>query len=333
LATDDLSGWFPVRIHWQDSEPVVEWCHFGATRFAEPFFDQTVERCLRHPFNQLFRRRTPMDALAELEREQPGVEPSGFVFHMSRCGSTLVSQMLAALPQNIVLSEVAPLDSVLRDRAGGDDGATIAEERRSVWLRRLVSALARPKNEEEARCFVKFDSWSVLQLPVVRRAFPGVPWVFIYRDPVEVLVSQLRRRGAHMVPGVVDPAVFGMDAREVNTMTPEEYCARVLASVCRAALTYHEEGASLLVNYEELPEAVCPRLTEFFGAAYAPGDLERMRRAAERDAKNPALDFVADGAAKNSSATDAVRRAAERFVRPVYEELESARKSRAAVAG
>ena len=33
---------------------------------------------------------------------------------MSRCGSTLVSQMLAALPQNIVISEAAPIDAVVQ---------------------------------------------------------------------------------------------------------------------------------------------------------------------------------------------------------------------------
>ena len=37
---------------------------------------------------------------------------SRFVFHVSRCGSTLVSQMLAAVPQHLVLSE--PVDLLER---------------------------------------------------------------------------------------------------------------------------------------------------------------------------------------------------------------------------
>lgn len=329
LPNDELRGWVPIHLRWRGSAPAVEWCHANGARFTEPFFHQTIEGLLRHPFNLLFRRLTSTDVLEELGAEQGGAPPSGFVFHMSRCGSTLISQMLAALPQNIVLSEPAPLDCALRL---GAREALVADERRVVWLRGLVAALTRAVGGEGKRCFVKFDSWSVLRLPVIRRAFPGVPWVFVYREPVEVLVSQLGRRGAHMVPGVIDPAVFGLDADEVGRMPPEEYCARVLASVCRAALRYHGEGESLLVNYDELPGAVCPGLTEFFGCAYAPGDLERMRRAAARDAKNPALDFVADGAAKSSAASDALRRAADRWVRPVYEELESARASQAAAA-
>jgi hypothetical protein len=36
--------------------------------------------------------------------------PDGFVFHMSRCGSTLVAQMLAVVPDHVVVSEAEPLD-------------------------------------------------------------------------------------------------------------------------------------------------------------------------------------------------------------------------------
>ena len=38
-------------------------------------------------------------------------------------------------------------------------------------------------------------------------------------------------------------------------MPPEEYCARVLAAICRAALEHHDEQA-LFVDYGELPSAV-----------------------------------------------------------------------------
>jgi hypothetical protein len=78
-----LEGWTPVRLRWQDAQPVLDWCFVGAERFTEPFFDQTVQRLLRHPFNQLFRRQTPLAALAELHAHAPGLAPTGFIFHMS----------------------------------------------------------------------------------------------------------------------------------------------------------------------------------------------------------------------------------------------------------
>ena len=55
-----------------------------------------------------------IDVLLEWQEQSPGLPPSGFIFHMSRCGSTLAARMLAASPRNIVLSEADPIDYVLR---------------------------------------------------------------------------------------------------------------------------------------------------------------------------------------------------------------------------
>lgn len=36
------------------------------------------------------------------------LEPTGFIFHMSRCGSTLTANLLGASPYNLVYSESKP---------------------------------------------------------------------------------------------------------------------------------------------------------------------------------------------------------------------------------
>ena len=96
-------SWAPAQIRWTPSGPLVDWCHLGDLRFADPFFEQTIERAMAHPFNLLFRRATSLAAMGE--PAQPELKPAGLIFHMSRCGSTLVSRMLAASPENMVLSE------------------------------------------------------------------------------------------------------------------------------------------------------------------------------------------------------------------------------------
>lgn len=320
-----LDGWVPLRVYWRGDAPVVDWCYLGRERFTDPFFDQTVAHCMSRPFNLLFRHQTPVEVLSELRERSPGVTPAGFIFHASRCGSTLVTQMLAALPENVVISEAGPIDKVLR--ASGLS-PQVTDEERAEWLRGLVCAFGQRRRGDERRLFVKFDSWHALFLPLVERAFPGVPWLFLYREPVEVLVSHARRRGAHMIPGVLDPALVGFGAAEVSAMRLEEYSARVLAAVCRAALRHRQaSGRGSLVNYRQLPDSVWTTLAEFFGLELSEADTERMRRAARLDAKNPALDFDDDTAAKNLEAGDGLRREAERWARPVYEQLEEARRA------
>ena len=298
-----LDGWVPIRVHERDT-PVVEWCWLDGLGFDDPFFVQTVERAFRTPFSLLFHRETPID---DLEALPPGLEPSGFIFHGSRCGSTLVSQMLAAVPEHLVLSEPLPVDQLLRSGA--------AEADRVRWLRALVAVLGRPRRGE--RAFVlKLDAWNTCSLELVRRAFPNVPWVFLFREPVEVLASQLRQRGAHMVPGALDPALFGLDYGEIARIPPEEYCARVLAAIYRSALE-HRDAQALFVDYRELPGAVFDRILEAFALECGDAELDVMRELARFDAKNPHLLF----SPKERQESPALREAADRWVQPLYEEL------------
>ncbi len=173
-----LSSWVPIEVYWHHTQLMVDWCYMGNRRFTEPFFEQTINALLRHPFNLLFRHQTPIDGLAELQAVQPGVPPAGFIFHMSRCGSTLIAQLLAALPQCIVLSEAGPIDTVVRAH---HHHPGISDDQRCVWLRSLLGALAQRRHEQEQHFVIKFDSWNIMDLPIIRRAFPTVPWVFVYR--------------------------------------------------------------------------------------------------------------------------------------------------------
>ena len=320
-----LAGWIPIRIYWLESRPLVDWCWVGKRRYAEPFLDHTVDVCLRLPFANLCRPQTPIDLLRERHAIDPGLQPTGFIFHMSRCGSTLLSQTLAALPKNVVISEAGSIDLVLRAKFRHP---TLTDEDRACWLQWLVSALAQRTNGDEEFLFIKFDSWSILDFPLIRRAFPKVPWIFLYRDPVEVLVSQLTHRGAHMVPGGIEPELFGIGNDDVFTMRPEEYCARVLGSICEAALRHHQSSPGLMVNYRQLPNAMWTEVTKFFGVDVSVTDLEAFRRAATRDAKNPLLEFESDSQVKQTKANDAVRLASAKWLAPLYEQLQAVRLGR-----
>lgn len=321
-----LAGWIPIRFYGQDGEPRVDWAQTDGRRLTEPFFDASIERCLQSPFRLLFRHQTPADVLLDWQARQPGVEPAGFVFHTSRCGSTLIAQMLAALPRFVVLSEPDPINGVLHPRGFP---APAPDARRREWLRAMVSALGQPWGGAETHLFIKFDSWHTLDLPLIRQAFPEVPWVFVYRDPVEILVSQMRQRGPQMVPGMLDPSIAGIDFLEAVRMPPEEYCARVVGRFCRAALEHYQHGGRL-VHYRELPEAVWTSVAGHFGVSFTAAEVEQMRRVALKDAKTPQMPFTADSAAKRRDATDAIRRAAATWVDPLYEQLEAAREASAA---
>jgi hypothetical protein len=316
-------GWVPIRLIWKgsgirDAEAFVDWCWLGGERFTDPFFDGTIALAQRRPFNSLFTHRTPIAELGCWYAASPGMAPAGFIFHMSRCGSTLVSQMLAALPENVVISEAGPLDRLAR-------AESIPEAAKVEWLRWMVSALGQRRSGLETRYFIKFDSPTVLALPSIRRAFPSVPWIYLYRNPEEVLVSHLRQPAPAMSPGfVTDLSVIRAPMEEVVSMTSEEYAARVIGRICEYAAQRLDE-LGMLVNYTQLPEAAWSGMARRFGARFSPDEIARMQTAALHDAKRPRQPFEADGESKRREVSDAVRAAAARWISPHFDELERLR--------
>jgi hypothetical protein len=314
------AGWVPSIVRWRPT-PMLEWCHVGDLRFMDPFFEQTIRRATHEPFNLLFSHRTP---LSEIVGQAPANElrVAGLIFHMSRCGSTVISQMLAALAQNVVLSEPAPLDQILRVPARL--GARSPDEL-VLYLRGMVAAFSRRRQPQERDLLIKLDAWHILLLPLFRRAFPDVPWVFVYRDPLEVLASLARSRPLQMFPHWIDPALLAPAPDDWPSLSPDAYASHVLACFLRAAIEHHRDRG-LLVEYGELPEAAGNHVLAHFGLEYSEEDLAAMRAAARQNVKQAGTRFRPDGAAKRRDASAEIRALAETQLAPVYARLEGLRR-------
>jgi hypothetical protein len=308
-------GWLPARIRRNGVGLVLDWVYFGARRLTEPFYADSVAAARSDgaaPFVS-----TPLGDLARWSDRPISLEPTGLIFHMSRCGSTLASQMLTASGVNIVVSEASPIDAVVRlDRDDRD---------RVALLRAMVAALGQVRNPGEARYFLKLDSWHACALPLFRAAFPRTPWAFLYRDPAAVMVSHARRTGMQMASDLVPPSFYGLDPG--GQTWGEDYAAQVLAAICGAALREYPAGGGLLANYDQLPEAVWTRLLPHFGVASTPKEVEAMATAARFDAKAPGARFTPDAASKQGAVTPRIEAAVQRHLAGAYAQLEALRRA------
>lgn len=320
----DLRHWLPIRVWQTQGEWRVDWCWFGDRPLTEPFYRDSVQRALRLPFNQALRRVTPLASLLDWHQASPGVAPRAFIHHASRCGSTLVAQLLAGLDRHIVLSEPPPLDSLLRAHLVD----AMAPPRQAAWVRALLSAFAQPRRGMEEGLVVKLDAWNIFEADLLRRLYPTTPWIFLYRDPLEIVVSQLRQPGAHAVPGMLGPSALACSPEEAAGMSPPEFVARSIGRILHQGLAQCRQNGGVPVNYRELPDAVWGRLAPLFEVREA--DLAGLRQIAGRDAKQPHQGFSADSAAKREAASAEVRAAVERWAREPYLALERLRLSAAA---
>jgi hypothetical protein len=319
---EHLERWIPIRIQWQQTVPLIDWCYLGERRFTESFFDQTIELLFRTPFNLLVRPLTTIDVLEQCHKIRPGLQPNGFIFHLSRCGSTLVSQMLASLPKNIVISEASPLDWMIRAKVRRPD---ISVEEHIAWIQWMVSALGQKRYSEAQHYFIKLDSWHTFNLDLIERAFPNVPWIFLYRNPIEVMVSHDKQRGAGTVPGMIDYQLEGLSLMDSLQISPEEYVARVLAKVCEFALERCNSPNVLFVNYNQLPQVLTSNILEHFNVSYSDEEIEQMNDVARFDAKSPTIEFTNDVESKQREASETIRQISDKMLMPLYEQLEAVR--------
>ena len=319
LNCPDLKGWLPFKVQDVENKPIVDWCQFGQKRLLQPFFENAVSEQFKLPFNVLFRHQTPIEILSSWRAESPGIPPTGFIFHLSRCGSTLVSQMLAASELNVVTSEPPPVDHVIRcARLAGVD-----EEQRISWLQGMISALGQRRSGNESRFFVKFDSWHLLDLALVRKAFPDVPWIVIFRDPVEILVSQMDSPAFHSAPGLVKFGPEDLDTAQAGLVSREEYCSLLLSHLCKNALTQLNEPKCLgiAVNYREHPGATLTRIAQHFGLELSAEEKVAMEAATILHAKAKLTPFEPDSIRKQNNATPAIKAAVEKHLTTLYTQL------------
>ena len=102
-----------------------------------------------------------LDVLKEENLIPNPCQPPGFIFHMSRCGSTALSQALAQSPRNLVISEPDAVNGLLYPRYAPEncrEGISTAD--RNIFVN-LVLGLGRDQDPDR-RFFIKFTSWNVL---------------------------------------------------------------------------------------------------------------------------------------------------------------------------
>jgi hypothetical protein len=305
----------PARSVPTDGAPAFDWLWFGARRLTLSFFEDDMQRAGAMPFNWLFRIRNSLDALLAGAGREPEIPLHGLIYHMSRCGSTLLAQIYAAVPENAVSSEPAPLDGVIQWARQ----AQVAPESASAAIRAMVGALGRDRGAGTVRHLIKLDTRHAFSLPLIRAAFPEVNWVYLYRNAVEVMVSHMQETGALMAPGVLPEQ--GLDFGIDGNVSLEDFAARVLARIGESIIAHQHLGGGMLIAYPDVVDAATGAIAAHFNLPVDAGTLAIMKAASRRDAKDPQQGFTGDISRKRAATTDAIEAAVARWLQPVEHEL------------
>lgn len=189
-------------------------------------------------------------ALRDLElrlEHETAVQPSMLIFHCSRCGSTLLARLLEIDPANRVFIEPPALRQFLHHKR-----AQLPSPETQRDLRVLLRSYGLQPSSGEKRLIFKLNSLAVHSLAAIRAALPEVAFIYMLRDPAEVVASLSRAPPAFLRPEnrASLAGMIGLDPGLVVGDSAERWWSRYVEWNLSAAYA-HARDFTLAVDYRD----------------------------------------------------------------------------------
>ena len=271
------------------------------------------------------------------------VPPTGVIFHETRCGSTLVANMLASFaPENSrVYSESPPPVTAIR----ACDMQACNPQLQQKLIQDVFYMMGRTVRKEKPQyVFYKIQSIGVMNIDKFTEAFPSVPWVYLYRDSVEVMQSHVGVTGKIAASGRRKPVcarnyggkyqppttlqLIERKRKDINELTLVEYCAAHLAGLSLSAIQeYERTKRGRFVNYAQLPYIIWDDIVpKYFKVAMPRTGIANMEKAALVYSKGRGdkanQEWKEDSTKKKETARPVVTTAAGVFLGDIYDKME-----------
>lgn len=292
IAQPPLANWIPYKLVRENGQWICKWLYTAGVPFTDPFFDETILKCKSQPNNsRVFHCVSTLNDLPAFAQSLPSVEPTAFIFHISRCGSTLLSQMLSLDPETISLAEVPVIDRMLRLLHNEEENEQVATEA----LKATIAMHAQKRRGDEKHLFIKLDSWHIFFYDVLHKLYPDVPCILLYRSPDEVLRSHQKHRGMHGVPGVIHPDIFGLTEDEISELGLDEYTSAVLERYLVKFLEFaKKDDRTLLLNYNQGIMPIMKQVLSFTGVTMSSEVMAAMEARSRFHSKFPDKSYTPD---------------------------------------
>lgn len=318
-----LRGWRPIRLYAHEQRIMVDWAMLGDAPLLEPFYQDSLSPLLRQPFHNAFRRQTTLQTLLNWHVQSPGLPADLLVFHVSRCGSTLIAQALAQSPQHLVLSEAPPVDFLVRTAR---EQGLLSDAQTVLALQAWLSAWAQrsdPTSPPLQAVTLKLDSWNTAQATLLSQAWPQALRTMLTREPLSVLVSQMQERAFYLVPGAMGPLFgpTGLSPLEQATLPPEQYSAHIIGRTYADMLREAQPASDLILDHAELPDAFDAQLLPRLRWQASPTERQAMRARLSQHGKRPHMTFSSDTTSKLSAASPSLRALVQQHIAPLHQAL------------
>ncbi len=254
--------------------------------------------------------------------------PPGIIFHVSRCGSTLVTESLRTLNHCRIVSEPKAITDLFQMK--------LSERNLIFGLRGLVKLFYQSLCFNQQKLVIKLTSWLTAYVPVIQAALIGAQYCLLIRNPVEVIVSLLntppvwisvaKQKGnvnLEQSKGKLSKTCDSLSllANRIgvhSTITDEEIYARFLGQIYTSAISASEPLTA--VNYQRIQSQFFSHIAPLFQININGLEASKIRMISKINIKSYGH-FQADSESKTSRATPELLEAIERYTMPHYKQM------------
>lgn len=327
IESENRAGLIPVDLDTRRRR--IKWMDLENYHFYEGFFHKSLKMFAalkgESPITEF---TTDFDVLWDEKIFNGNISPTGFIFHAGRSGSTLLAKALARSRKNLVLSELSAHNKFWL--AVTDEGAKNIDfsEQNAVFYKNLLLAAARRRLASHENCFIKFTSYNIFFYDFIRRAFPEVPAIFLYREPSAVLSSISRKPldWTQIKDTPVRELLTKVSETEFLSLNAENYLIKVLGNLFSAG---EKASGNLLkpFNYKDLKPENFASIQKIFNVRFPAREIGLMKSQFGYDSKteNKRVGFSSDNLEKTPQTADLKQTGISRALRKSYDELEEKR--------
>lgn len=296
MPVDDsivLAGnWLPYRYQFRHC--LVNWL-IPIGHATEPFQDEYISRCLQQQlFNQIIQPCSSLEFAKGQVKKLPVVQPAGFIFHLSRCGSTLISGCLSELDSTCVFSESPLLTELLLDNR-------LSPAELTIYLRAFINLQAAAFSCRP-HMIIKWNAWDIFHWDVIREVYPGVPVIFLVRNPTEILASHYHSTGRHMSGDTSLMSVNPVFSVADNFVSLFDFRIGILKSLMLVML--EKSDYVRVVDYQQLNINTMEEIASYMGIDINSANSLKIHNRMQFHSKFTGKKFQGDGNHSVFSATE-----------------------------
>ncbi len=265
-------GLIPVSIDAENRR--LNWLDAEKYHFYEGFFSKSLRMFSALKKGNLSEFTTDLTVLEDNRILTDYVYPSGFIFHASRSGSTLLTKILARTRKNSIISEAPPHNQIWEFLAGVEKNIPEQSERNKRIYKNLLLAMARKRVATHEKHFIKFTSFNIRFVDFIKSVFPDVPSVFLYRAPKKILASLNKKSAAWSDLKNQESVKFLLGVSPEKAAT--EFAAQAVESFFTGALK-HDSDKLKYLNFDKLNRENLTIVLEFFNVEAGESELALMK--------------------------------------------------------